>query len=508
VRARLLIPCMLLLAYLYSFPYFAEMKSANELPRIFLTTEIVDNGTFRLDRRLGELGSRFDISTTPDGHHYSNKAPGLSLLAVPAYLVLKGWHAIVGGEPSLREITWMFRVTVVTLPAVLFLPFFLAFARRFAPNQPIPQRAGLAALALGSLAMPYSIVFFSHHVGAVCVGLSFICAVTLVRADVRRRDVWSAATGVFAGLAVLVDYQAAIAALAVGLYLLVRSSRRWRDAGLALAGTLPAALLLGVYHTLCFGSPLRTGYTFSPDPAQDQGLLGIVGPNATAAYNALVAPDNGLITLSPWVLMALVGGVAIARDAAARARIGAEAVVCAAIVAAYLLFICSTVPEFGRGGWSVGPRYIAVAMPFCAWLAVAGFAAVDRRPLTRALSHSLVLIGVVVFVLAAATFPHWPWPNFTNPLYEVSIRLVGEGMAPHSLGTLIGLNGLAAYLPLFLGVAALTGWLLAQRDRQRWLWVGAAALMAAAVIALYSTFPHEGSGAARGWRFIQSVWEP
>ncbi len=511
MRARLLIPCAFLLVYAYSFPYFAKLRSANELPRIFLTTQMVDAGTFRINDRMGELGSTFDVSTTPDGGKYSNKAPGLSFMAVPPYLALKAWHGIAGGEPSTAELTWMFRFTTVTLPALLFIPFFLAFARRFAPLEAFPPRVGLAAFALGSMAMPYAILFFSHHVAGVFAGAAFIAAVALVReppAKLARRDLWAVLTGVFAGMAVLVDYQSALAGLAVGIYLLVRSPRRWRDAGLAAAGSVPPALLLFWYHWACFGSPLKTGYSFAADQAHKQGVLGIIGPNGEAMYNALLAPDNGLVTLAPWVLLAVVGAVRIARSAELREHVGAEALVCGIVTAGYVLFVGSLVPEFGRAGWSVGPRYITVAMPFCAWLAVAGFSAADRRTPTRVLALAAAWVGIGVFSVAAATYPHWPTPNFPNPVHQVSLRLVGEGMAPHSIGTAIGLPGTVAYGLLFASVIALAAWLMAGRDRARWIAVGVAAALAAVVIAGYAWFPSESPTAERGWRFIERTWEP
>jgi len=191
-----------------------------------------------------------------------------------------------------------------------------------------------------------------------------------------------------------------------------------------------------------------------------------------------------------------------------RVQIGAEAIVCGAIALIYILFVGSLVPEFGRAGWSVGPRYIAVAMPFLAWLAAAGFGRVDQRPLARGAAQTLVWIGVAVFVLAAATFPHWPAPHFRNPVHEVALRLVSEGMAPHSLATAIGLRGIAAYAPLFVGVIALAAWLMAGRDRKRWLVTGIAALAAALVLYGYSYFPDDAPDAERGWRFIERIWEP
>jgi hypothetical protein len=486
------------LAYLYAFPYFRELRSANEVPRVALTEEIVDHGTFRLDAQWREIsrGSTFDVATTPDGHHYSNKAPGASLAAVPAYLVLK---AI--GATGDRAATWAFRVTASTLPALLFLPLFLAVARRLAPE--MPARAALVAVAFGSMVYPYALLFYSHALAAACAGGAFALAVARCRGSAGWG--FAVATGALAGAAVLVDYQAALASLGVAGYLAWRSRRRLADLALAALGAIPPAALLALYHWACFGSPLRTGYSFAADPAHKQGVLGVIGPNAQAMAQALIAPDNGLLILAPWTILAVVGGIAVAADREARARAGAEILVCALVAAAYVLFIGSLVPEFGRAGWSVGPRYITVAVPFLGWLAAAGLAAVDRRPALRALAHGLVLAGVIIYGVAATTYPHWP-TAFRNPLWDVSFRALGAGLAPHSLGTWLGLRGLASLLPLYLVVAALALGLLSGRERGRWLTSLAALLIAAGIVYGVKRFP---SGAPPDkWAFIEREWEP
>lgn len=494
-----------MLVYLYSFPYFDELKSANELPRIFVTTELVDRGTFAIDGRLGELGSRFDVATTPDGRHFSNKAPGLSLLAVPGYLALKAWHGVTGGSSTLAEQTWVFRVTAVTVPALLFLIVFGRVARRFAPDDE-PRSAALVAYALGSLALPYGILFFSHQVAAACVGAAFWVAIELCRGQPARRDAWAVALGALAGLAVLTDYQAALGAVAVGVYLVVRSPRRVRDAALAAAGSVPFAVILCGYHWACFGSPLRTGYSYAVDTAHDHGVIGIVGPSREAMWNATLAPDNGLFVLMPWVVLAIAGGVVIARSRELRARVGAEAITAGAIVVAYVLFVGSLMPEMGRAGWSVGPRYIAVCIPFAAWLAAAALQRADGCWVWRAVALAPVVTGVAIYTAAAATYPHWP-TSFANPLHELSLRLIAEGMAPHSLATALGLRGALAYAPLFLAVAALAGWLIARRDRRRWLSLGIAAVVAFAWVAAYRGLARTPDP-SRPWSFIQRTWEP
>lgn len=491
--------------YLYAFPFYPGLRSANELPRVLLTMQMVDRGTFRLNERLGELGSTFDVTkATPNGGRYSNKAPGASFLAVPGYLALKGWHAVAGGKPTIGEATWVFRVTAVTVPALLFLPWFLVLARRFAPAEP-PGRAALLGYALGSMALPYGLLFFSHQLAAVCAAGAFVAAAALVRGEARRPDGSAVAAGALAGLAVLVDYQSVIAAAAVGGYLLWGAPRRLRQVALAAAAAVPSAVALLLYHRACFGSPWKTGYSFAQDVAHEQGVLGIIGPNRAAAWQALLAPDNGLVVLAPWLLLAVVGAVAIARDRQARARAGAETVVAGVVVVGYLLFVASLEPEFGRAGWSVGPRYIVAALPFAAWVAVAGFAAAERWVATRVLAQALVLVGVVVHVAAASTYPHWPI-SFDHPLYEVSFRALREGLAPPSLGTAVGLHGAASLVPLYLAAGALAVALLWGADRWRLVAGGVAAALAAGIVWGYAWLPRTKDVRCR-WEYVRCTMQ-
>lgn len=495
----------LAVAYLWAFPYFGAMKSANELPRVLVTEEIVRAGRVDLDARLRELGSRFDVATTPAGKHYSNKAPGVSFAGVPVYAVQR---AVSDDEPSLRAATWALRVFAVTLPCLAFLWLLWRLAGRFAGDDGVARRRALVAYALGSLALPYGMLFFSHALAAAAAGASFSAAVALVRGAPSRPRWVAFACGLAAGAAVLIDYQALLAALAIGVYLLVRARPRWVTAAIALAGAvLPLAGLMA-YHAAAFGAPWRTGYAFAADPAHKQGVLGIIGPNREAMWNALVVPSNGLLVLSPWVVVAAVGAAWIALDRGRRERLGAEALTCAAIAVAYLLFVGSLVPSFGRAGWSVGPRYIGAALPFLAWLAAAGFAACERSRVGSALAGALVVAATAVHVVAATTFPHWP-DGFANPLYEVSLRALGEGLAPHSVGSALGVSGPLGLVPVGLAALALLGWALGALAPGRRLVALAALALGLGLVASYAAFPRTPAARRdRMFDYVKKVWEP
>jgi hypothetical protein len=487
--------------YLYAFPYFDQLRSANEMPRILMTQEIVDHRVFFLDGRIRDMGSLGDLSRGPDGHLYPNKAPGPSLLAIPAYVVCKAL-----GFTSLRACTWAFRVTAVTLPALLFLPVFYRLTRRFSPQEPA-RRTALGAYALASPALPYGMLFFSHQLAAACAGTAFVAAVSLTRDEARHPEDAAAVTGLMAALAVAMDYQAALASAAVGLYALVQARRPVRALVLMAAGALPPVAVLATYHAICFGSPLKTGYAYSFDTVTRQGFMGIVGPSATSTFSTLLLPANGLFVLAPWVLLALVGAAVIFRSPEARQRVGAEATVALAIFLAYLLFVSSLAPYMARGGWCVGPRYLTTCLPFVAWLSAAGFAAADRRPFTSLLAQGLVMAAAVIYLVAITTYPHWPDP-LRNPLYELAFRLVYRGYTVHSLGTALGLRGFWAALPLYLFAFALLIWLLGRGPGRSFRRTAAACALGALLILGHRAFPLSGPYAQRAWQFVTATWEP
>ena len=260
-------------AYLYIVPYYPRIHSANELPRAYLVKAIVDDGSFAIDREVARWGGTADVSPH-DGHQYSNKAPGSSLIVVPVYAIAR-----LFGEPSLAVTMRLCRVVAGVIPALVFLWLLSGFLGRFAPD-PAIRRLVLVAYALGSMAMTYSLLYYSHQLGAICIASAWILAVDVV--DRRRGIAAMLAVGLLAGEAPLVDYQAAFAGVPVAIYIIWRM-RDWprNECDLAIglaavAAAVPIAILLA-YHAICFGSPLRTGYDASESFAHfhQHGFLGI-----------------------------------------------------------------------------------------------------------------------------------------------------------------------------------------------------------------------------------------
>lgn len=477
------------LVYLYAFPYFPRIQSANELPRVYLVKAMVDDGTFAVDSGVRRWGSTADVSPS-GGHLYSNKAPGSSLLVVPVYAAVS-W---IGGPPSLAVTMWLCRVVAGVIPAILFLWLLWGFLARFTAD-PAVRRLVVIAYALGSLAMTYAILYYSHQLAAICIASAWILAVEVAE---RVRGVrWMIAVGLLAGAAPLVDYQAAFAGVPVAVYLIVKMWR-WpkRELAAALglaaaAAAVPIAILLA-YHAACFGSPLRTGYDATQTFAylHKQGFLGISKLRGEAFWGSFFRPDNGLFVLSPWLLLALPGGVVLWRR-------GERALVltCAAVALVFILFVSSI--SFWRGGWGVGPRYVTAMLPFWLPLVVVAIDRVRSRPLLAGALCGTIVSAIVIYCAAAVTFPYWP-DSLKNPLYEVTFRLLGDGAVAPSVASALGIGGLAGIVPVLAGIAALVGWAL-----QRvvgWRGLAVACLVGAAIIGAFALAPATGPHAERAYR--------
>jgi hypothetical protein len=489
-------------AYLYVFPYYPKIFSANELPRVYLVKAIAEEHRFAIDLGVKKWGPTADMSPA-NGHQYSNKAPGSSMLAAPPYFVVSA----IAGPPSLATSMWLSRFFAGIVPALAFLALLARFLARYVPDDSI-RRLVLIAYALGSMAMTYSLLFFSHQLGAICVASAWIIALDV--ADGERSPRAMLIAGALAGAAPLVDYQAVFAAVPVAVHIVVRLVRARpradivRAIGLATAGAVvPIAILLW-YHATCFGSPWRTGYDASTTFAHfhQQGFLGVTELRWEAFVGSMVRLDNGLIALSPWWLLALPGLVILWRNHRGTALVGAS------VALIYILFVSSI--NFWRGGWGVGPRYITAMLPFL--LPAVGAALQwlrDHSParfrwLALGIACASIVIGVVIYSLSSATFPYWP-DSLKNPIFSVTFRLFGDNLVARNPATALGLDGIASITPYLAVVIGLVG--LAITRVASWRGTIVAVLVATAVIAAYSRKDEPKKYADRAYKFVREAVE-
>ena len=448
---------------------------ANPDSHLALTYALVERHTMRIDAYLRTAGLPEDLldkaiycgprtDARACTHYYSDKAPGLSLAAVPVYAALRlalpeAITAPRGGDRYLLR--WLLTVLVVGVPCGLFASLLLRFLSPLVGRRP----AALATLgyALGSIALPFATLFFSHALAAALLCTAFVLLVGARRASAPQR--WrTPLAGALAGYAVGCEYPTAIIAALMALYALTSSpsrSRPGRAAAYALgaaAGLLPAL----AYNVAAFGAPLAQGYAhLSGDSVYARGmaagLFGVGLPTWEALWGTSFSPYRGLFFLSPWLLLALPGLRAMARRGWR-----AEAWLCGTVTIAYFLFQAGY--RFWDGGASTGPRHFLPALPFLA--IPAAFALADPR-LAR-LATSLIAASALALVLVIATNPLFGDPRYVPglhvPLLDQTLHAVATGRWQNNWGMVLGLPGAASLLPLALGLWLLTRAALRQTD--------------------------------------------
>jgi hypothetical protein len=474
---------------LYAFPHYPSIHSANELPRLYLVMAMADDHTFAIDKGVARWGATADVSPS-GGHQYSNKAPGSSMLAVPAYVALEAvTHAVAGRDPTMGEMMWTFRLWTGVIPTLLFLWLLWGFLGRFTPDESA-RRATIAIYGIGSMALTYSVLFISHQLSAVCIGSAWIITTWVV--EDGRNPRWMLAAGALAGAAPLVDYQALFAALPIAIWVSIELYERRRGpmpvVWAAIGAVVPIAVLL-LYHEACFGSPWKTGYAASQTFAfhHQKGFLGMDKLRWEAFTGSTIAGDNGLVVFCPALLLAIPGWVLMARK-----RLEAQVAVTLNIALIYLLFISSL--NFWRGGWQMGPRYITVMLPFLLPAIAVAIASTTRWPALRGAALGLGGVGVFIYTASIVEFPHFP-EKFKNPLYEVTLRLLGDNLAAPNLGMIVGLPGAWSLVPFALVVLAVWGAaVVGPRGPWRPRLVTAAVSLAVTVVVIVAYSGFKGGG--------------
>ncbi len=493
---RFIFAGLITVLYLYCFPYFQGIRSANELPRVYLTMAMVDEGSFAIDSGVERWGKTADVSPH-DGHLYSNKAPGSSMLAVPAYAFLKFTRKLTGEEPTLAEVTWVCRFFTGVLPTLLFMLLLWRFMHRFAPSLET-RRLLLAGYALGSMAMTYSVLFISHQLAAVCIASAYILTVWVTEEGMSVKWMW--AVGLAAGCAPLVDYQAAFAGVPIAVFLIVKlvQQKHWKGVGYAIGGAIAPIALLLFYHSRAFGGALKTGYGASKSFAHfhQQGFLGMDKLRMEAFSGSMISPENGLLLLCPMMLLAIPGWFLMAKR-----KNYWHMGVTLSIAIIYVGFVSSLI--FWRGGWQLGPRYIVAMLPFMLVPIGVSLTWAETRWPARGIAVGMIGVGIVIYSVSTAFFPHFP-EKFDNPFYELVLRLLWDGHAAYNVGYLVGLRGFVSLVPYFAALGTLLVWIAyPAREHRKSALLGAGVCIA--VLASYSLFHGGGIPADKAYQWIVTV---
>ncbi len=416
-----------------TFSYFAQGAGANQNSRFALTRAIVEQSALQID---AFASTTFDIAKSRD-HYYSDKAPGLALLAVPAHFTYMLFHPtpVTPAEVG-AALHFSTAFTLSLFSAVSGGLFYLLLLGR-GHSRPAAILA-LLAWMLATPALAYSTLFYGHQLAAALIVL--ILAVIELGETETPRFSRGFGLGTLLGVLIATEYPALLVAVLIISYARPLSSRAYLCGGCL--GISWVLFGLGAYHQHCFGSPLGAGYFFlgTDEFAQTMqgGLLGFHPPKLATLHQLLFAEFRGLLPTAPWLLVSLFGALPMWRRGQRRLL----ALCCFGFIVPLLM-----VAAFARwdGGAAFGPRHLVYTLPLLASLAAAGFdklARLDRlkRIAAAIVAGFLLLTGMLVCLSAVAVMPELPetpvpvqqgelvyLADPKHPLVEFAIPLFLEG---------------------------------------------------------------------------------
>jgi hypothetical protein len=440
-----------ILAIVVAWALMVQAPSANQTSHYALIRALA-SGTARIDPYANETIDKSAFR----GHLYSNKAPGLAMVAAPVYFLLDksglaavarraashlagsvGARAKTGAEAQIRAdrgIIWVLTLWAVTIPAAVLLVIVRAVAERIQPGYGTLVAVSLGA---GTLVMPFATLLYSHVLAATLAFAGF-ATLFLGRSDSSRRVL---AAGVLCGLAVTTEYPLAIVAGLLGPYVIARD-RSWRAVAVYAAGVIVGLAPLGLYDLFAFGSITHLSYTgalpttsaaISP---HQSGLFGVGLPQLARGLRVLFAP-KGLIVLTPFVAFGIAGLVLMRR--------GPYKWETALASLTLLAFLVYNAGYFGPlGGQTPGARFMIAALPF-AFLGCGS--ALRRWPgpslgLLAASVGTMVLATITEPQIASSDLSTWTSLAKAGNLQYTLLGAVGLG---HGWGPVIPVLALVAF---------------------------------------------------------------
>jgi hypothetical protein len=402
---------------LVSYAYFWQARDWNISSRLMLTYALADRGTVSINGLEDHTRDRARIGR----RYYSDKLPGLSLLAVPPYLAAKTAFRLPDhplNRPGAGFTHWPsdYFATLGTsgIATALTGALLTCLAMRLGCG---PRRASLVGLAYGLATPAYAYATLAYGHQATALFLLAAWWLVMVPPERIRPGLGAFLAGLAASGAVSVELQVAPAASVIGLALIARVAlHEWPARCLvwfALGAAGPLLLVAG-YNTLAFGSPLDLGY-FHEDLDQfgqvhsEANPLGLRGLDWSHLGPLLWGRYRGLSFYAPIVMLAVPGWVVLGW----RRRWGVLATTLG--IAVSILAVNLSYPEW-TGGWSTGPRLLVPLLPF-AMLAVAALLATGHR-FAVAAAVGLAIAGAALMLLFQGVGARVP-QEVADPLTQV-----------------------------------------------------------------------------------------
>ncbi|CAN5515392.1 hypothetical protein BH09SUM1_BH09SUM1_20770 [soil metagenome] len=350
----------------------------NPNSRLDLIFAIVDRGTFTIDDYHDTEPYATGDKAAFEGHFYSDKIIGVSLLGLPAYWMMR---TLNGGAVDYHPAHYVIKAFAVSLPAAISTLLFLSLLIRTGTP---PRRAVIitAVSFFGTMWFGYGTVFYPYIPGLACALGAFY--LVLYPPANRLTAANCFAIGLLLGYSLLCDLIFSLLVLGLGVIWLMRlldqvgvfgcrafaemTGDRSRLKHLVLfsasfwIGVLIPLSIFAAYTWSIFGE-IAMPYRYEVDAMfrteMSRGLMGATWPKPTALGFITFHPYRGIFFWSPVMLFGLAGCVIGTRQYGKRRILGWLGL-WAGI--AYLLFNAGYYQWWG--GWGMGPRFLIPMIPF------------------------------------------------------------------------------------------------------------------------------------------------
>jgi hypothetical protein len=347
-----------------AYGYFFSQQDANTNTRLALVKAIVEQRRLEIDSYHDSVLDTIDKAYY-NGHYYSDKAIGTSLIAVPIYYAILRTNNWLGNTLTIKGFKELLTFFGISLLCACLAPLLYLFVKHISASARYALLATLA-ICLGTPLYLYSTTFYSH----AQVGLFLFVAFYIwfrARQDGTITLAKTALSGFLLGYAFISEYPSALIAAVLGCYILyvTREQGRLKDWKPYLAffagACIPLALMM-IYNYSIFKNPLSLGYLHEAEEqfrtGMQAGFIGLGLPDPRVIFYTTFHTSMGIFWQSPILLLAFPGWIAMWRNPQYRP----EAAFSLGVILLY--FVALSGYYMWWGGLSFTPRHLIPVLPF------------------------------------------------------------------------------------------------------------------------------------------------
>jgi len=476
-----------------TYAYFYQSSQHNEAARFDQLRSIVQDHTLEINKYWWNSADVIHLPKSGADHIYPNKAPGMTLAAVPEFgalgFFLNGFRTFGLAEATTWHlIAWLTTVFVVGVTSAVAAVVMYRLLRQI-HNDSWFAGVAIVAIWLGTLVFPYSTLFFSHAFCGALLVISFALIFKLRRGEFHQpaaQLVAYASAGLLLGWSVISEYPTALLAAPISAYAIYAIARlslpvthKWKMVGVLIGGGAVAGMILLAYNVAAFGKLFYIPYqayahSGSAFPGFSSGWLRFQWRGVAEFVHAMamitVHPQIGMVYLgierfvpyacNPVLWFVVPGLLLMGWERSWRA----EAIVLTVMLLAYVAFVatCGTSIWDWCGASYLGVRHLIPILPLLVLPLYFG-----ARKL-RLIFYPLLAISVFYMLLGTAIEPRAPYP-YDNPARDFLLpdyihghlaqnnaglfgepRLLTKDSTAFNLGKLVGFPGALQLIPLIV----------------------------------------------------------